>query len=70
MGVFKLKTAAKNAGDKSWHVYKPSFVRMLDLSDDKDASLFKMGAEFQEQVSKGTAKPKYEKVEQQTEDIA
>ena len=20
MGVFKLKTAAKNAGDKSWHV--------------------------------------------------
>ena len=70
MGVFKLKTAAKNAGDKSWHVYKPSFVRMLDLSDESDASLFKMGAEFQEQVSKGTAKPKYEKVEQPKEDIA
>jgi hypothetical protein len=29
-----------------------------------------MGAEFQEQVSKGTAKPKYEKVEQPKEDIA
>ena len=70
MGVFKLKTAAKNAGDKSWHVYKPTFVRMLDTSVETDASLFKMGAEFQEQVSKGTAKPKYEKVEQPKEDIA
>jgi hypothetical protein len=70
MGVFKLKTAAKNAGDKSWHIYKPTFVRMLDTSVETDASLFKMGAEFQEQVSKGTAKPKYEKVEQPKEDIA
>jgi hypothetical protein len=43
---------------------------MLDTSVEEDAALFKMGSEFQEQVSKGTAKPKYEKVEQPKEDIA
>tara|TARA_Y100001937_G_scaffold118300_1_gene172523 strand:+ start:457 stop:1230 length:774 start_codon:yes stop_codon:yes gene_type:complete len=69
MGLFKLKTAAKNSGDKSWHVYKPAFVRMLDLSNDDESALFKMGADFQDQVSKGSAKPKYEKVAQ-SEDIA
>ena len=69
MGLFKLKTVAKNSGDKSWHVYKPAFVKMLDLSTDDESALFKMGADFQEQVSEGTAKPKYEKVAQ-SEDIA
>ena len=70
MGLFKLKTAAKTGkGDKNWHVYKPSYIRMLDLSTNDESALFKMGADFQEQVSEGTAKPKYEKVVQ-SEDIA
>ena len=62
--VFKLSTAEKSAGDKNWHVYKPSFVRMLDIADQKDASLYKMGQEFQKQVSIGSNKPKYEKVQE------
>ena len=68
--VFKLQTAEKNAGDKTWHIYKPSMVRMLDVSDQSDAGLYKMGQEFQKQVSSGSSKPKYEKVEEaKSEDI-
>ena len=68
--VFKLKTVEKSAGDKTWHIYKPSMVRMLDVSDQSDAGLYKMGQEFQKQVSSGSSKPKYEKVEEaKSEDI-
>jgi hypothetical protein len=62
--MFKLQTAEKSAGDKTWHIYKPSLVRMLDISDQKDASLYQMGQEFHQQVSSGLNKPKYEKVEE------
>jgi hypothetical protein len=67
--MFKLQTAEKSAGDKTWHVYKPSFVRMLDVSDQKDAALYKIGQEFQKQVSSGSSQPKYEKVESNSKDI-
>jgi hypothetical protein len=68
--VFKLQTAEKNAGDKTWHVYKPSMVRMLDVSNEKDAAIYMMAQEFQKQVSTGVSKPKYEKVEEgKSEDI-
>jgi hypothetical protein len=68
--MFKLQTAEKSAGDKTWHVYKPSMNRMLDVSDEKDAALYMMAQEFQKQVSVGSNKPKYEKAESKTEDIA
>jgi hypothetical protein len=69
--VFKLQTAEKtNKGDKTWHVYKPSMVRMLDVSNEKDAAIYMMAQEFQKQVSTGVSKPKYEKVEEgKSEDI-
>jgi len=68
--VFKLKTVEKSAGDKTWHIYKPSLVKMLDVSDQTDAAIYKMGQDFQKQVSTGFNKPKYEKVEQaKSEDI-
>ena len=68
--MFNLKTVGKNWGDKSWHVYKPSLVKMLDVSDAKQADLYTMAQTFQKDVSKGVAKPKYEKVESQnTKDI-
>ena len=68
--MFKLQTAEKSAGDKTWHVYKPSMVRMLDVSKEKDAALYMMAQEFQKQVSSGSSKPKYEKVEEaKTEEI-
>lgn len=68
--MFNLKTVGKNWGDKSWHVYKPSLVKMLDVSDAKQADLYTMAQAFQKDVSKGVAKPKYEKVESQnTKDI-
>ena len=68
--IFKLKTAEKSAGDKTWHVYKPSLVRMLDVSDESDAHMYKMAQDFQKQVSSGVNKPKYEKVEEgKSEDI-
>jgi len=68
--MFKLQTAEKNAGDKTWHVYKPSMVRMLDVSNEKDAAIYMMAQEFQKQVSTGVSKPKYEKVEEgKSEDI-
>jgi hypothetical protein len=61
--VFKLQTAEKSAGDKTWHIYKPSLVRMLDVSDQSDAAIYTAAQEFQKQVSAGLNKPKYEKVE-------
>ena len=68
--VFKLQTAEKSAGDKTWHVYKPSISKMLDVSDEKDAAIYMMAQEFQKQVSAGSSKPKYEKVgETKSEEI-
>ena len=68
--IFKLKTVEKSAGDKTWHIYKPSLVRMLDVSDQKDAAMYKIAQDFQKQVSTGFNKPKYEKVEEaKTEEI-
>ena len=58
--VFNLKTVGKTAGSKSWHVYKPSKVRMLDISKSEDADLYVAAQELQKTVAKGTAKPKYE----------
>jgi len=59
--LFNLKTFGKTAGSKSWHVYKPSKVRMLNTSDSKDADIYRAASELQKSVSKGSAKPKYEK---------
>ena len=59
--VYNLKTAAKTAGSKNWHVYKPSMNRALDISKKEDADLYLMAQEFQKSVSKGSAKPEYEK---------
>jgi len=68
--ILKLRTVEKSAGDKTWHIYKPSLVRMLDVSDKTDAIMYKMGQDFQKQVSAGMNKPKYEKVEEgKSEDI-
>jgi len=68
--IFKLRTVEKSAGDKTWHIYKPSLVRMLDVSNQTDAAMYKMGQDFQKQVSAGMNKPKYEKVEEgKSEDI-
>tara|TARA_R110000824_G_scaffold391602_2_gene589495 strand:+ start:154 stop:933 length:780 start_codon:yes stop_codon:yes gene_type:complete len=68
--VYNLKTIGKNWGDKSWHVYKPSMVRALDVSKKEDADLYLMAQEFQKSVSKGSAKPEYEKSNKpKTEDI-
>ena len=58
--MFNLKTVGKTAGSKSWHVYKPSKVRMLNISDSKDADLYVAAQELQKTVAKGSAKPKYE----------
>jgi hypothetical protein len=59
--MFKLQTAEKSAGDKTWHVYKPSLVRMLNVADEKDAAIYMMGQEFHKQVSSGSTKPDYDK---------
>jgi len=68
--VYNLKTVAKVAGSKSWHVYKPSMVRALDVSKKEDTDLYLMAQEFQKSVSKGSAKPEYEKSNKpKTEDI-
>ena len=66
--MFNLKTVGKTAGSKSWHVYKPSKIKMLDTSNQKDADLYRAGSELQKTVAKGNAKPKYEK-RQSTEGI-
>jgi len=68
--VYNLKTVGKVAGSKSWHVYKPTMARALDVSKKEDADLYLMAQEFQKSVSKGSAKPEYEKSDKpQTEDI-
>ena len=68
--VYNLKTVGKVAGSKSWHVYKPSMNRALDVSKKEDADLYVMAQELQKTVSKGSVKPEYEKkVESKTEDI-
>lgn len=68
--VYNLKTVGKTAGSKSWHVYKPSMNRALDVSKKEDADLYVMAQELQKTVSKGSVKPEYEKkVESKTEDI-
>jgi len=58
--MFNLKTVGKTAGSKSWHVYKPSKVRMLDVSNKEDSALYVAAQELQKTVAKGSAKPKYE----------
>jgi len=68
--VYNLKTVGKTAGSKNWHVYKPTMARALDVSKKEDADLYLMAQEFQKSVSKGIAKPEYEKSDKpQTEDI-
>jgi len=68
--VYNLKTVGKIAGSKSWHVYKPSMVRALDVAKKEDADLYLMAQELQKTVSKGSVKPEYEKSNQpKTEDI-
>ncbi len=66
--VYKLNTVGKTAGSKSWHVYKPSRERNLDMSNKDDAAIFEIAAKLQEQVFKGTAKPKYD-ASQKKQDI-
>jgi len=63
--VYKLNTMGKTAGSKSWHVYKPSRVRNLDIANKDDASMYEIAAQLQKQVSKGTAKPKYDASQKQ-----
>ena len=58
--MFNLKTVGKTAGSKSWHVYKPSKVRMLDVSNKEDSALYVAAQELQKTVAKGSAKPKNE----------
>jgi hypothetical protein len=58
--VYNLKTVGKTAGSKSWHVYKPSSVRNIDVSKKEDADLYLMAQELQKTVAKGSVKPKYE----------
>jgi hypothetical protein len=65
--VYNLKTVSKNAGSKSWHVYKPSMKAALDVSNEKDAQLYIMAQELQKSVSKGATKPKYENAEKKVE---
>ena len=68
--VYNLKTVGKKAGSKSWHVYKPSMARALDVSKKEDADLYLMAQELQKTVAKGSVKPEYEKNNKpKTEDI-
>ena len=66
--VYKLNTIGRVAGSKSWHVYKPSRVRNLDVANKDDASMYEIAAQLQKSVSKGVAKPKYD-AGQQKQDI-
>ena len=59
--VYKLNTVGKTSGSKSWHVYKPSRVRNLDVSNKEDAGMYEVAQQLQKSVSKGAAKPKYDK---------
>jgi hypothetical protein len=60
VAVYNLKTVGRTAGSKSWHVYKPSRVRNLDVSNKDDASIYEVAQQLQKTVSKGAAKPKYD----------
>ena len=61
--VYNLKTVGKTAGSKSWHVYKPSRVRNLDVAEKADAEIYEVAQQLQKTVSKGSAKPQYEKAQ-------
>jgi hypothetical protein len=65
--VYNLKTVGKNAGSKSWHVYKPSRVRNLDVSQTDDAAIYEVAQQLQKTVSKGTVKPQYEAAKQKVD---
>jgi len=67
--VYNLKTVARTAGSKSWHVYKPSMIKSLDVSKKEDADKYLIAQELQKSVAKGSAKPKYENNNQSTQDI-
>tara|TARA_R100000353_G_scaffold170041_1_gene133475 strand:+ start:1019 stop:1792 length:774 start_codon:yes stop_codon:yes gene_type:complete len=58
--MFNLKTVGKTAGSKSWHVYRPTKLRMLDVTNQNDSDLYVAAQELQKTVAKGSAKPKYE----------
>ena len=58
--IYNLKTVGKTAGSKSWHVYKPSRVRNLDVQTKRDAEWYEIAQQLQQSVSKGVAKPKYD----------
>jgi len=66
----KLQTAEKSSGDKTWHVYKPSLLRMVNGSDPVEADFYEKARKLHAEVNSGDAKPKYEKAQSQTEDIA
>tara|TARA_R110000751_G_scaffold38620_3_gene92614 strand:+ start:331 stop:1101 length:771 start_codon:yes stop_codon:yes gene_type:complete len=57
--VYNLKTVGKTSGSKSWHVYRPSRVRNLNIGETTDAGMYEMAAQLQKQVSKGVMRPKY-----------
>ena len=61
--VYNLKSVGKTAGSKSWHVYKPSRVRNLDVAEKADAEIYEVAQQLQKTVSKGSAKPQYEKAQ-------
>ena len=61
--VYNLKTVGKTAGSKSRHVYKPSRVRNLDVAEKADAEIYEVAQQLQKTVSKGSAKPQYEKAQ-------
>ena len=61
--VYNLKTVGKTAGSKSWHVYKPSRVRNLHVAEKADAEIYEVAQQLQKTVSKGSAKPQYEKAQ-------
>tara|TARA_Y100000114_G_scaffold155927_1_gene181404 strand:+ start:2262 stop:3032 length:771 start_codon:yes stop_codon:yes gene_type:complete len=63
--VYNLKTVGKTAGSKAWHVYKPSRLRNLDVSNKDDAATYDMARQLQLTVSKGSAQPKYDKQQPQ-----
>ena len=61
--VYNLKTVGKTAGSKSWHVYTTSRVRNLDVAEKADAEIYEVAQQLQKTVSKGSAKPQYEKAQ-------
>ena len=61
--VYNLKTVGKTAGSKSWHVYKPSRVRNVDVAENDDAEIYEVAQLLQKTVSKGSEKPQYEKAQ-------